>query len=304
MTIPTILKSKAFWTFSVLTGSVSSAVAFDRYKANELYKEYLKEASKHGSLPLPSNQTPRCLSIFLLSPNKAHHQSILNTYKSYAVELLTVAGVDYKWIVEVDGEEAKGFWDKMAGDGNKPELMTDENVKVLDLDELRSNLLNYKLREGHEDTVNVTGDRTADNTVDDTEILWNSLRSKYAPLPKSEWPPGSDGFLTLDTYTFESLSSYLASLKNDSESVHAIETTSSNQWWWPWSSSLNSPNQPQNLQQFNHPINLYNLPCCHSQSPLSRLTRFLFGQQDMTKQIGEAVLKIINEQPEPERSLL
>lgn len=268
-----ILKSKAFWGVSTLTATVSSAVAYDRYKAHELYTRYLQEASLHGAQPLLSHQAPRRLAIFLISPTSIHHQSLQAAFKSFAVELLTRAGVDYQWIVEVDGEEAKARWDQLARDANKPELMLE--TMTIPIDVLSSRILSNEPLDS------------------DTKFLWEGLRSKFAPQSTLEWPQGSDGFLTLDPHTFESLKSHLETKKSENETKITAPIKPKKSSWFSSSKHQQSIQSPSIF-----PVNLYSLPCCLPQSPSARLRRFLFGQQETTRLIGEAVLKVIKEQPD------
>lgn len=275
MPAPAIFRSKAFWGFSTVTLGISSAVGYDRFQAHELTKKYLQEASLHGQQPLYPGQQPRCLSLFLLSPTLTHHSSLRSAFKSFAVELLTRAGIDYKWVVEVDGEEAKVLWDQLARDANKPELMLD--TSAIDPEQLRTHILNFVL--DRKPTV-----AEVDNST--CSFLWDGLRSKYAVNPSL-----SSDFVSLDPFTAESLETHLKALSQSTPPISQSKPVKSS--WFSKSPPTQTPTIPHLF-----PVNLYTLPCDHSQSPLARLRRFLFGQHEMTRLIGEAVLKIINEHPE------
>ena len=293
MPVPGILKSKAFWTFSTFTGAVSSCVAYDRYQSHLLLQHYLNEASEYGRQPLPHHHQPRCISIFLLAKDADHRKAIRDAFKTYAVDILTVAGLDYKFVVEVDGEGASGKWDEMARESNKPELMLEDKIA---LNDLKNRVLKHKLIER-------AGIKAAQEEAseDPTEFLWNGVRTKSSPLHLSEWPQGSDGFLALDPFTFESLQSALKEISAAKDSETTVETVSkkSSSWFWSKSSQAQSPPQPQQQQQLRplFPVPVYFIPCDQAQSLSARLSRFLFRQHHLTRQIGEPLLELIREQP-------
>ena len=277
----TILKSKAFWGFSTLMGGVCSAVAYDRYEAHLIRQFLLKEASRYGAEPLYPNQSSRCLSLFLVSRNGEDRRACTSTLKHFALEILTVAGVDYKWIVAVDGVEAKGKWDAAARDTNQPELMREAEI---DAGELIENILRPVICS---ETTNTGG-------------LWKNLRDEYGSVPVGR---GEDGFLCIDRFTYDNLLSELRQriIQRELELEQAVVSSSGvhdgkKSSWLKWL----SPSQiavPEPPSSSNFDYYLYYLPCDLSQSPLTRLFRFLFGQRHITKTIGEAALSCVRNEP-------
>lgn len=283
MPIPGILKSKAFWTFSTFTGTVSSCVAYDRYHSHVLRQKYLTEAAEYGRQPLLHHQSPRCISIFLLSKDTTHHKSLRDTFKIFALDILTRAGVDYKWVVEVDGEEAGKWWDDGAREGNNPELMLEDSKKIVDVEVLKEHVLERKLSE-------MAGIKQPEpESAETTEILWESIRNKSC---STDWPPSSDGFLALDPFTYNSLHSSLKQLADTPVKIDNLPVKKSS---WLWSKSSQTPASKLSLNLF--PLPLYFIPCEYPQTAFTRLIRFLFGQRHLTRSIGEALLALIREQP-------
>lgn len=285
-----ILKSKSFWTFSTITTAVSSCVAYDRYQANVLFQQFLSEAAEYGREPLPHPYQPRCISLLLVAKDAAHHRAIRSTFKSFAVELLTVAGIDYKWVVETDGEAAALQWNQVARETNKPESMLDD-TKRIGLVDLADRLLKPKLFQRANTEINET---------DADRFLWNSVRNKSSPLHLSEWSSGSDGFLALDPFTFDSLQATLQVLANEPAEVQppTPPPTKPSSWFSWFKKTSPSPSPPVTPLRPLFPAQLYFVPCDHPQTALARLNRFLFGQRHLTQQIGSALLALIREQPE------
>ena len=281
MPIPGILKSKAFWTFSTFTGTVTSCVAYDRYQSHLLLQQYLTEAAEYGRQPLLHHQSPRCISIFLLSKDTIHHKALRDTFKTFALDILTRAGVDYKWVVEVDGEEAGKWWDDGAREGNKPELMLEDSKKIIDLVEFKEHVLERKLNE-------IAGIEQPES-VDATEFLWEGIRNKSCA---TDWPPSSDGFVALDPFTYDSLQSSLQKLVDTPVKKVNLPVKKSS---WFWSKSTQTPTNKSTPNLF--PLPLYFIPCEYPQTALTRLNRFLFGQRHLTRSIGESLLALIREQP-------
>ena len=178
MSLPPLLKSKFFWSFAAVPGGVTSGVAYDRYEAHRLKESYLKEARVYGREPLAVSAQPRCLSFFLLSPSATEHRGTLHAIREYALDILTEAGVDYRWVVEVDGEEAKIKWDELARERNEPEFMREQSA--IPLEELKSNILEFLMNQ-------VKGSSEGEDDGK-SALLWASLRSIYAqnPLAKSD----------------------------------------------------------------------------------------------------------------------
>lgn len=286
MSLPPLLKSKFFWSFSLVAGGASSAVAYDRYEAHCLRESFMAEAREYGREPLPLSEQPRCLSFFLLSPSATDHRATRQIVRSHALDLLTAAGVDYRWVVEVDGEEAKGKWDEAARERNEPELMREQ--QSIPLEELKSNILLHVLQanlNGHRDSASSAADS------DKSHQLWESLRSVYTQNPAT-WPSGSGGFVAVDSVTAGALQ---AALSEPRVLLSAAEPVKPAAKSW-WSRAVSSPPAPAPAASL--PL-LYQFPCTLSQSPLSRLQRFLFGQREVTRAVGEAVLQCIREAKAP-----
>ena len=287
MSLPPLLKSKFFWSFSFVTGGLSSAVAYDRYEAHRLKEVFMKQAMEYGKQPLLLSEKPRCLSFLLLSPSSTEHRATLQVIRAHALDILTAAGVDYRWIVEVDGEEAKMKWDDLARERNEPELMREQ--QCIPLEELNSNILSHilkrKLEFKPENTI-------ANEAEDKSEQLWSSLRSIYTQDP-STWPPTSDGLVTFDSFTSESLKSALIELKSELSAAIAGTAVKPVKSWW----SRSKKDHPITVTPSpSSSAELYLVPCAFSQSPLSRLQRFLFGQRHVTRSVGDAVMQCIREQ--------
>jgi hypothetical protein len=282
MSLPLILKSKAFWTFSTVTGSISSFVAYDRYQCRILRDYYLEVAAEYGRQPLPHHQSPRCISIFLISKNVVHHKPLRDTFKSFALDILTNAGVDYKWVVEVDGEEAGKWWDEGAREANKPELMLDDSKKTIDLIALNENVLEFELNEK-------SGLKNNELNVSATEFLWQIIRKKACSI---DWPPTSDGFLALDPFTYTSLQSKLKQLADEAPVLKVNTLLKKSSWFW--SKSIQTP---VDTIPSLFPVPLYFIPCEYPQNAFARLYRFLFGQRHLTRSIGDNLLSLIREQP-------
>lgn len=286
MPLPGLLKSKAFWAFSTVTGTVSSCVAYDRYQSHLLRTHYLQQASEYGRQPLPHHQSPRCLSIFLLARDAAHHKALREMFKDFGLEILTEAGVDYRWVVEVDGEEAGRLWDEGAREGNKPELMLEENKKVIGVDELNEHALEIALsdKSGIKQT-------SSTSSADPTDFLWQRIR--YKSCSALDWPPTSDGFLAIDPFTYTSLQSKLQQLKELQElPAEAPSPVKKKSWFWSKSNHTQTT-----ATQSIFPVPIYFVPCDYPQTALSRLNRFLFGQRHLTRSIGDSLLALIREQP-------
>lgn len=277
MPIPGLLKSKAFWTFSTVTGSVSCCVFYDRFESHRLRQEYLATAAEYGRQPLPHHQPPRCLSVFLIAADATQHRAIRDTFRAFALDLLTVAGVDYKWAVEVDGEEAAKRWDELARDANKPESMLEAKITR---EELVEHVLKRKLSAGS----------SAGTEAD--ELLWEGVRAKAAPVD-SRSSAGSDGFLALDQYTLKELESSLKTITETPTQTVTAEQPKSKWHWFSKRSPVSPPPTPSLL-----PVNLYYIPCDYPQTLFARLNRFLYGQRLLTRSIGEQVLAVIREQPQ------
>lgn len=271
----TILKSKAFWSFTAVSGGIGSVVAFDRYESARLRQNFLDAARVYGSEPLLPHQQPRRLSFFLVSPDAEHRRACLVTLKRYALEILTAAGVDYCWVLQVDAQEAKVKWDEAAQEANKPELMTEEGKSALNINDLFENILKPQLNSN-----------SSDDSKDD-KVCWKSLREKYAAVPLGI---GSDGFVCFDQTSFNRLQFELQNLKQP-----AVAETPAKGSWWKRASSPPLPLPPKITPEN---VKLYFIPCDWPQSPLARLQRFLFGQREMTRTIGEAVLKCIRQEQE------
>lgn len=273
----TILKSKAFWCFTSVSSGIGGAVAYDRYEARRIKNEFMKEAAIYGSQPLYPHQSPRLLSFFLLSPTADIHRATLSLLKDQVLDLLTAAGIDYKWILKVEGEEAKRMWDEAAREMNKPEFMIDGNS--LDRNDLYLHLMKPIINS------NFTEE-------DDPAGLWKILKEKYT----KGGVEGVFGEVVLfDQFTFDRFKSDIEEIKtNDIEPVENLKT---DQWWWQrwFSSNSNSQKQPQPVK---HQINLFLISCELSQSPLRRLQRFLFGQRDLTRSMAESVMTCIRESKE------
>lgn len=268
----TILKSKTFWGFATFSSCIGSAVAYDRFEAKKIRDEFLAEARTFGSQPLLPHQSPRLLSFLLISPNADHRRACLAILKEHALNILTVAGVDYKWSVLVDGEEAKKEWDTVAREANQPELMIEEGKPSIPFKDLEEIVIPPILN------------RTSANDLNESNICLKALRNKFASVPIGE------EIVCFDRSTLNSFESELSHIKPPSDSQPILPVKRSS--WWQ-RSPQNSPS-PQQLQPVNpEKIKIYFVPCESDQSLLARLQRFLFGQRQLTREIGESVLKII-----------
>lgn len=279
-----ILKSKAFWSFAGVSGSLGSVVAYDRYQAHLLEQELMQEASNYGRQPLYSHQNPSSVALFLLARDDTQHQAIRETFRKFAVQLLTVAGIDYKWILEVDGEAARKKWDQMARDSNQPELMFEENSNGIPLQDLKTNLLVPLLR-------NIFN-RKAEETS--PALLWPQLRSAF------EGPReiGSECFVALDPFTFEALNSELSELMNPINNTEEIPpvTTAKSSFLSRLFKSTSKPATTANPTASPDQIQVQLVPCDYPQGALQRLKRFLFGQHELTRLVGQSVMQVIRAQ--------
>ena len=250
------------------------------------------EARVYGREPLAVSAQPRCLSFFLLSPSATEHRGTLHAIREYALDILTEAGVDYRWVVEVDGEEAKIKWDELARERNEPEFMREQSA--IPLEELKSNILEFLMNQ-------VKGSSEGEDDGK-SALLWASLRSIYAQNPLAK----SDGYVTFDSFTSESLQAILKASATDvnvnvnlnskaNVNVNAKANANAKASWW---SRKNPPSTAQLTAQSPLPLptSCHHFPCTLSQSPLYRLQRFLFGQRELTRSIGEAVLQCIRQE--------
>ena len=313
--IPPLLKSKYFWVFSTISGSLVGAIGYDRFEAQAIHNSFLKEARVYGSLPLYSHQRPRTLGLFLISSDTSSHAATLQNFNKFAVDILTLAGIDYRWIIKLDGEDIKGKWDELARETNQPELMMEENKISIDLNDLRNFLIkpflsrSFKIGIGIEsgiqkDKVIDGGNCSESSNSSDKLLIWSKLETKVFPLLNfEEWPKGLEGFISLNQFTFDSLKEDLESgfKLEDSKLLIGSSPKSSNsksllsKLTSIWTKTNTNTNNNTNNNN-NTLILLHQIPCSHSQSPLDRLARFLFGQRFLAQSIGQAAMKIVQDQ--------
>lgn len=291
MPVPGILKSKAFWSFSTVFSGISGAVAYDRYEASLLRKKFMAEASEYGKQPLASSESPRSLNFVLLSADSTHHRALRDNFRIFAVELLTVAGVDYKWIVEADGDEVARKWDELARETNKPELMLEGTDKttttgsLISREELKINILKPSIKALLSRTPFVP---TINPPSDPKEAIWTLLRQNFCSFSVAESPIE---IVTFDHFTQEAIADEIkVALESIPEGEPRIIESKKTRSWF-------SRSKKTDLSQQQLPVlptvSLFHIPLEFSQTLSARLKRFLFGQRELTQTIGEAVLEII-----------
>jgi hypothetical protein len=285
MATSAILKSKAFWSFATVSGTIGSFVGYDRYHANLARQEFLKEATKYGQQPLYPHQTPSRVALFLLASDTILHKATRESFRKFAVELLTAAGIDYTWAVDVDGEEARLKWDNLARDSNQPELMFEESSQGIPLKDLKTHILTPLI-------YTFFNRRTALYEAEE-QPLWPQLRSAFHGFIA----PETKTFIALDPFSHEALTSTLQELKvaeDSNDLVSPISTPTS--FLSRLFGSSNQKSQPLLPPKSLESIAVHKVPCELPQGAFQRLGRFLFGQAELTRMIGESVMKIIREE--------
>lgn len=131
-----ILKSKAFWAFSGITGSIGAALTYDKIETDRIRREFIEEAEKIGSAPLKDGEHERKISLLLFTENGESEQDLKDIFKKYSVDLLTKAGIDYQWIESVGSRLDKTYYElkkekdiKEIPDGEVPPVEEGSSAK-------------------------------------------------------------------------------------------------------------------------------------------------------------------------------
>lgn len=272
------MKSRTFWVFASLTGSVSGAVAFDRYQAHALLAKYMEEAKAYGDQPIYDNQHPRRLGLVLISPDEDALRSARDHFRNYSVKLLTIAGVDYQWILAKDPIDLTKKWNARMQEAGTPEKMLDEN-KYFSTSDLNTNLLKPLLQKN-----------LSHVNENITNQDWKALQNS-----ETSWSSDIDGFVALNQSTFDSLHenfNEIIEMAADSN-ITTIPSSTVKQSWFSFLSSW----KPSLSLRKELPLQLLltQIPCEYSQNPFQRLYRYLFAQRTLTREIGSATLKIIRD---------
>lgn len=287
--VPSFVRSKGFWAFALGGGSFAAAIARDRFLAHQLHVAHMDEARKFGAEPLADTSRLRQLKLFLLASSDAEATAIRECFRRHVVELLTVAGVDYKWVVVVDGEGAARVWNSAAQEANEPELMLESGGPAaarIAPDELRDGVLASILQRQ-------VGEMGED---DKRRSIWKKLQRHYntdvalheGPASSHGPVPPHDGFVSFNSLTRDALINVLAT---DLPVETPVPPPAS------WLSRLFS-RRPASISIPPSPpaiILLAHVPCDHSQNMWPRFRRFCFGQRELTERIEGAVMTIIRD---------
>lgn len=106
-----LLKSKAFWAFSGVTGSIGAALTYDKLETDHIRRVFIEEAEKIGSAPLKDGEHERKISLLLFTENGETEQDLKDIFRKYSVDLLTKAGIDYQWIEFVGSRLDKTYYE-------------------------------------------------------------------------------------------------------------------------------------------------------------------------------------------------
>ncbi len=98
----TILKSKAFWAASSATGTIASAMFYDKHQTKQIRKTFLDEASLVGEAPLCDGEHERKITLMIFADTDEDLERQKRIFNTFSVDLLTKAGVDYQ-MIEVVG---------------------------------------------------------------------------------------------------------------------------------------------------------------------------------------------------------
>lgn len=272
-----IWKSKPFWAFASVSSAIAGAVAYDRYCAKQLLDEFTAEAQKFGEEPLLENQQSQSISLFVLAKDSDASDALRAHFKRYALQLLTIAGVDYVWAVNVDPEKVTKAWNQVAQEANSPEQMLDEGRQI-EPETIHQQFLKNELlqRMGKQVTL--------------SDGLWERVKEKL--VPKKSWSPH---FVALNKSTLSSLSDCLTEIRRrETEAGPEFrEETPKKRSWFSW--SRNGPAAPSVKARLLtlDDVSLELLDCERSLSLKDRAWRHLFGQTELVRSIGGSTLSLI-----------
>lgn len=93
-----LLRSKAFWGFTAIAGSIASALTYDKLEAKKIRSAFIAEAIALGAVPLKEGDRERKVNLVLFSEDGEAEDRQKAIFRQYAVDLITKAGIEYQWI--------------------------------------------------------------------------------------------------------------------------------------------------------------------------------------------------------------
>jgi hypothetical protein len=173
-----IPKSKTFWVFASTVSISAAAVFYDRQRLKAIRGRYIEEASAMGLQPLL--QAPRKVTLVAFSNDNIDARKIRKLWRSYAVDLFTLAGCDYQ-LVECNAVTLDKELDKRlpVPEGEAPpeekniaKLVTSDNW-------IRPTMLEWMHKVNGKSTPLL-------NPSDATEATLLKMRQDMRPEPKSQ----------------------------------------------------------------------------------------------------------------------
>lgn len=92
--VPSFLKSKWFWAFTIPTTTVATYVAYDRRAERHEFENFMNKASKFGDIPV--GEKLKVYGVVTFADDRASLRDILSKWRKYVAPLLTKAGIDYR----------------------------------------------------------------------------------------------------------------------------------------------------------------------------------------------------------------
>lgn len=113
-------KSKTFWAFAAVSGTLASVYGVDRYQLRET-RERLKEEARHLGQQPSGGESLRKVTIISFGEDDQELRRIRQLWRTYAVDLFTLAGCDYQFL-EINARSLDKALDNLlpVADGEVP----------------------------------------------------------------------------------------------------------------------------------------------------------------------------------------